>query len=261
MITFGNNSPIQLNFLSFKANSKNNNTTGNKIPADILAYYDSLFLTDSFIKEIEYDAQMDLWPKDPIFIKCHDAVETKFPHELYKHTQGVIDTAIELANKFNLDPDKAALAALLHDYSKHLPESQIIKLAKKNKIPQAASGEPGDKTLHGPVSAFLAKKEFGINDQDVLDALSYHTYGKPGMCNLAKLLLIADKIEPVRRDPFLREEALKIKDLNTCFAYCYRDMLGNPFEYYRKLNPELVMVWNDAVSNLPRSKPKKIKNI
>ena len=53
--------------------------------------------------------------------------------------------------------------------------------------------------LHGPVGAWIAEKEFGVTDEDILNAIRYHTTGRAEMCKLEKIIFIADMIEPNRK--------------------------------------------------------------
>ena len=65
-------------------------------------------------------------------------------------------------------------------------------------------GEPereSPKLLHGPVAAELARRELGVEDTEVLDAIREHTTGRPGMGPLSLVLYVADKIEPARDYP------------------------------------------------------------
>ena len=54
---------------------------------------------------------------------------------------------------------------------------------------------------HGPVGAMIARKEFGVTDEDMLNAIRFHTTGRAGMSPLEKLIYIADMIEPGRDFP------------------------------------------------------------
>ncbi|MCP6368247.1 bis(5'-nucleosyl)-tetraphosphatase (symmetrical) YqeK, partial [Klebsiella pneumoniae] len=68
---------------------------------------------------------------------------------------------------------------------------------------------------HAPVGAFLVRNEVGITDKEVLDAIAYHTSGRPGMTLLEKIVYVADYIEPGRRFPGVDEvRELAKKDLN-----------------------------------------------
>ena len=54
--------------------------------------------------------------------------------------------------------------------------------------------------IHAKLGAYLAENEYGIKDREVLDAITYHTTGRPEMTMLEKILYIADYIEPNRRE-------------------------------------------------------------
>ena len=74
--------------------------------------------------------------------------------------------------------------------------------------------------LHGRAASVVLKNEFGVTNKDVLEAVANHTFGKPKMCNLAKILYVSDKIEPGR--PQVTQEYLeKIekKSLNELVSY------------------------------------------
>ena len=54
--------------------------------------------------------------------------------------------------------------------------------------------------IHARLGAYLAEHEYGIKDREILDAVTYHTTGRPGMSMLEKIIYIADYIEPNRRE-------------------------------------------------------------
>ena len=81
--------------------------------------------------------------------------------------------------------------------------------------------------LHGKLGAHFAKTKYGINDPDVLGAITYHTTGKPDMTTLEKIIYIADYIEPNRRPlPGLPEaRRLAYTDLDQCICHLLKDSL------------------------------------
>ena len=132
--------------------------------------------------------------------------------ERYDHSIGSEETARELAARFNVDVDKAGLAALLHDSAKNIPNNDLLKIIEEHNIPVSDMEKNSIKTLHAPVGAFLVKKELNINDSEIIDSIRYHTVGKIGMSNLEKIVFLSDKIEPYTRDQALREEILNVLD-------------------------------------------------
>ena len=67
--------------------------------------------------------------------------------------------------------------------------------------------------LHGPAGAALARQDFGVTDEDVLNAITYHTMGRAWMSPLELCIFIADATEPGRRDypglETIREKSLE----------------------------------------------------
>ncbi|NEU31617.1 HD domain-containing protein [bacterium LRH843] len=116
----------------------------------------------------------------------------------YTHTLGVMNTAVILAKRFQADEKKAELAAIFHDYAKFRDKNEMRKLVK-DKLPDKTILEYGDELLHAPCGAYFLEQEVGIVDEDILDAIRYHTTGRPNMTVLDKVIFLADYIEPGRR--------------------------------------------------------------
>jgi len=119
----------------------------------------------------------------------------------YEHTLRVADTAEDLALAHDLDADRARLAALLHDAARETEPEGFLRLADKWRLQVGDPERQSPKLLHGPVAAELARRELGIEDEEVLEAIRAHTTGRPGMGPLALVLYVADKIEPAREYP------------------------------------------------------------
>lgn len=130
--------------------------------------------------------------------------------ERYIHSLGVMEAAVELARMFNLDVEKARLAGLLHDAAKCFPNEKLFEIIKEH-IPEVHECELLNyKTLHAPVSAYLAKTKFNVTDVEILDAIRWHTLGRCGMSNFEKIIFLADKIEARTRDLTFRNECMEL---------------------------------------------------
>ena len=116
----------------------------------------------------------------------------------YEHTLGVMYTAESLAMRYGVDMTKAAVAGLLHDCAKCIPNAQKIKMCKKNDIEITAMEEKNPSLLHAKLGAYLAEEEYGIDDPEILSAIQWHTTGKPDMSMLDIIIYMADYIEPNR---------------------------------------------------------------
>ena len=130
--------------------------------------------------------------------------------ERYIHSLGVMDAAVELAQMFHLDVEKARLAGLLHDAAKCFPNEKLLEIIKEH-IPEVQECELLNyKTLHAPVSAYLARTKFNVTDKDILDALRWHTLGRCAMTDFEKIIFLADKIESRTRDLSFRNECMEL---------------------------------------------------
>ncbi|MBQ8081932.1 MAG: bis(5'-nucleosyl)-tetraphosphatase (symmetrical) YqeK [Clostridia bacterium] len=152
-----------------------------------------------------YEDSRELTPETAAYIArhwlYHDGSVLKaralMNEKRWKHTLGVRDTAVELAALYGLSIQHAALAALLHDCAKCLPFNQMLALAKEAGI-QDENLLSSSAMLHGPVGAYLAERDFGVRQPDVLNAITYHTMGREGMSGLELCVFVADAIEPGR---------------------------------------------------------------
>lgn len=122
----------------------------------------------------------------------------------YNHTIGVMNTAIALAKKYQADEKKAELAAIFHDYAKFRPKEEMERIIIEQGMPSELL-QFNSELWHAPVGAYLAKKEARIQDEEVLDAIRYHTSGRKGMSLLEKIIYLADYIEPGRHFPGVEE--------------------------------------------------------
>ncbi|MFD2612677.1 bis(5'-nucleosyl)-tetraphosphatase (symmetrical) YqeK [Paenibacillus gansuensis] len=147
-----------------------------------------------------------------------EAVQAQMPAKRWQHTLGVMASAVELAGRYGGDPEKADLAALLHDYAKYWPTDRMERVIREQKLPQELLSY--DKELwHAPVGAYAVQQEFGITDEEVLDAIRYHTSGRANMTLLDKIVCLADYIEPGRTFPGVeRVRELAVTDLNLALA-------------------------------------------
>jgi predicted HD superfamily hydrolase involved in NAD metabolism len=129
-----------------------------------------------------------------------EEVKSQMPEKRWVHTQGVMDTAVKLAHRYGADPVKADLAAILHDYCKYWPVQEQAKIIRENDLPQDLL-EFNKELWHSHAGAHIAKTKFGIVDEDVLNAIRYHTSGREQMSPLEKVVCLADYMEPGREFP------------------------------------------------------------
>ncbi len=119
----------------------------------------------------------------------------------YQHTLNVRRMAVKLAKRWGADPEKAALAALLHDTAKELPREEMLQILKDNAIMAENAQNRPSPVWHGICAAILAQTQWGVEDEEVLSAIRCHTTGKPGMSLLDEIVFLADMTSAERDYP------------------------------------------------------------
>ncbi len=120
--------------------------------------------------------------------------------ERFEHSLGVMEKSVELAQKYNCNVEKARLAGLLHDCAKCRDKDELKMLIDENNLDEDNCCAGSYKVWHAPVSAFLAQRDFGIGDKEILSAIKWHTMGKLNMTLLEKIVYLSDKIEERTRE-------------------------------------------------------------
>jgi predicted HD superfamily hydrolase involved in NAD metabolism len=176
-------------------------------------------------------------------------VKPQLTEHRYQHTIGVMDTAIKLAEKYGADKKKAELAAIFHDYAKFRPKEEMKQIIKEQNMP-AILLEFNSELWHAPVGAFLAEKEAGIQDKEILDAIRYHTSGRIGMTLLDKIIYLADYIEPGRHFPGV-DEVRRMAESELDIALI--QSMKNTIQFLMKKNqpvfPDTFYAYNSIVQN------------
>ena len=153
--------------------------------------------------------------RDQLLVKMQQLL----PEKRLKHCLGVEQTAIELAERFGVDREKAGLAGLLHDYAKKLSDEEFLALIDKYDLDPKLKNW-GNNVWHGMVGIYKIQEDLGLSDPEILRAIEIHTVGSAQMSDLDKVVYVADYIEPNRDFPGV-EEAREIAriSLNRAVAY------------------------------------------
>lgn len=170
--------------------------------------------------------------------------------ERYIHCLGTAECAKELAKQFDENEEKAYVAGLLHDCAKCFDTEKLLEIINGN-----LDVEPNEmmnyKTLHAPVSAYCAQKDFGICDDEILSAIRWHTLGKKEMTTFEKIIFLADKIEPNTRDKEYREKICSIlkedNGLNKALLKCYKETIKSLVKRELKICPLTIDIYNNLL--------------
>lgn len=178
-------------------------------------------------------------------------LKTHLSDERYTHTLGVEECARELAKRYGLDIEKAALAGLLHDCAKCLSNDELSNLLKTEVQNVDENELLNYKTFHAPVGEYFAKNKFNVCDSEILSSIRCHTLGKVGMTTFEKIIFLADKIEARTREPEYREKILKILDenegekgLNLALFVCFKETIKSLVKRELAICPVTIDVYN-----------------
>ena len=130
-------------------------------------------------------------------------IEKNLSERRLKHTRSVVNEAMKLAANYGEDVQKAELAALFHDMFRSTPASALNMYVRQLGLPKNIIDNPN--LSHGKIAAVIMKRDFGIEDEDIINAVSFHTTGRAGMSKLEKIIFLADAIEPGRNYPMVDE--------------------------------------------------------
>lgn len=184
-----------------------------------------------------------------------EEVQSRMPERRWRHTLGVMQTAVDLANRFGADPAKAELAALLHDLAKHWPVEEQVQVLTASRQPQLYPASLllsyDAALLHAPVAACVAETRYGIADGEVLDAIRFHTTGREQMTLLDKVLCLADYIEPGRHFPGVDDmRKLAETDVNKALLAGFDSTIAFLVHKGKKLFPLSVLARNGLLDEI-----------
>ena len=144
----------------------------------------------------------------------------------YIHSIGTAECARDLAKKFGLNEEKAYMAGLLHDCAKCFPNEELMAIIKEHLEVEDVE-LMNYKTLHAPVSAYIAKKDFGVEDEEILSAIRWHTLGRIEMTDFEKIIFLADN------------------GLNKAMLICYKETIKSLVKRDLKICPVTIDIYNN----------------
>ena len=169
-----------------------------------------------------------------------------------KHSRGVAQLAAELCGSNGIEPLRGMVAGLSHDLCKELPLEEQQELAGKSPYFGGRASLLGPELLHGPAAAYLLARDFGLDEIDILEAVAYHTVGRPKMGKLDIIVYCADKIEPGRAhvDDAFRRRCLAFPPSQMLLAVMENTMAWLNSKG-RVVAPETLLLYNSLRKSVP----------
>ena len=123
-------------------------------------------------------------------------IKNNLKESRYIHSLGVEEMAVRLAEMHGADTDKAAFAGRYHDLAKNFDNETMDAYIRKYDLPEYLLGN--NALAHSKVAAAILENEFGVDDEDVLNAVRYHTTARKDMSILEETIFVADVVEDNR---------------------------------------------------------------
>ncbi|MDK6233022.1 bis(5'-nucleosyl)-tetraphosphatase (symmetrical) YqeK [Aerococcus sanguinicola] len=176
-----------------------------------------------------------------------DRAQARLSKKRFRHLLGVEEAAVHLADRYGEDKERASIAALLHDYAKEASLDELQAFADHPGY-DPDWPEAGNAIWHGPLAVLMAKRDLGLDDRLIEQAVWNHTLGSLAWTDLDKILYIADYIEANRDFPGVKE-ARKVaeKSLDAAVDYKIRHSLMHLLETRKPIHPQTIAVYNQWV--------------
>lgn len=122
----------------------------------------------------------------------------------YEHSIMVAEEAKKLAEHYNLDVEKAYVTGLVHDIAKEFSDEENKKWIDKYQLPKELLLPEFRNTIHADIGAVVVKEWYEL-DEEICNAIKYHTIGDISMTEFDKIIFMADKIARKVASPFIEK--------------------------------------------------------
>ncbi len=180
----------------------------------------------------------------------HKVLKARMGEKRYQHSCNVSDEAVRLAGLYGADKDKAKLAGLLHDITKETPHEDQLDIMKRYSVPLDDLVLSSPKLWHAMSGAAFVKNVIGVADEDICNAIRYHTSGRAGMSLLEKCIFIADFTSAERNYSGVEKmRELADKSLESAMIYGLSFSIAELAEKNTAIDPNAVACYNEVVLN------------
>ncbi|MCH5296235.1 MAG: bis(5'-nucleosyl)-tetraphosphatase (symmetrical) YqeK [Ruminococcus sp.] len=179
-------------------------------------------------------------------------IRTKMGEYRFTHSVNVSKEAKNLAKIYGADEEKAELAGMLHDITKELPRQEQLKIITDSGIILDDVQENAPKLWHGISGSLYVKDNLNICDEDILNAIRYHTTGRAGMSLLEKIIFVADFTSQERTYKGVSTMRKKSrKSLDEAMLYGFKFTFTDLSKRELAIHPDELACYNEIVmSNL-----------
>ena len=166
-----------------------------------------------------------------------DMLEKALPPKRFKHSLGVYETALKMAEHYGMPQEKVAVAALLHDCGREVPTDKQVEKAEELGMEVDYVERRQPILLHAKMGAYFAEHKYGITDPEILEAIRLHSTGAPDMTDF-------DGVEKLRKVCFENLEKAMVKSYANTIEY----LLDNKL----LIHPDCIFGYNQLIVKLKK---------
>lgn len=179
-----------------------------------------------------------------------EIIKPKMSESRYIHSVNVAKQAKHLANIYGVDEEKALIAGLLHDIAKEMPKEEQLQIMTKGGIILDEIQQRALKLWHGICGSVYVRDVLGIDDEDIINAIRYHTTGRANMSMLEKIIFIADFTSDERDfKGVTKMRKLADKSIDDAMLYGFRFTFYDLSKRKLAIHPDELNCYNEIVLN------------
>ena len=129
--------------------------------------------------------------------KIYEDVKNTLSEKRFRHSECVVERALEYAKIYGANEDEVKLTAIAHDIAKEIPKNEMIQYAEEIGIELDEIEKVNLNLVHAKLGAQICKIKYGFTE-DMVNAVKYHTTGRENMSLLEKITYLADATDSGR---------------------------------------------------------------
>ncbi len=180
--------------------------------------------------------------------KIVEVLSKRLVESRFHHSMNVAKSAYELAEIYGGDRDKCVTAGLLHDITKNASDEEHFSLFQQGGIELSKCERNNRKLWHSISGAEFVKLNTDIDDEDIYNAVKYHTTGRAGMSLLEKIIYVADFISVERNYPDVEVmRSLAAKNLEEAMLYSLQYTIPDLVKKGQTIHPNSIEMYNELI--------------
>lgn len=166
----------------------------------------------------------------------------------YEHSLNVAERAVELAERYGGDREKARLAGLIHDICKNMPKEEQLSWIHDAGITPEREILACPQLYHAIAGYAYAKNALNIRDSEILNAIRYHTTGRAGMSLMEEIVYLADLTSRDRKYPDAEyTRLLADKSIPEAMVYSFEYIIPELLKSHQPVCRDTIEAYNDYV--------------